>query len=163
VIAALSLVLIKEVTQVRKINFTEIMKSQIKLASSALLSFSSVVSMSFWSTPSLSARSNLPQSTCADLQAIANKVGKKKGYSFQGFEGLPMKTDVYSPGVTTRGSDRLCQLGYFTIASPMGKEICRGHIYTNTESLQIRWDIGPFRKSFYDPENHSSEYCRYIK
>jgi hypothetical protein len=75
---------------------------------------------------------------------------------------LPMQTDVYSEGVTTRGTDRLCQLGYITITSPMGKKICQGHIYTNTESSQLRWDIGYFRKSFYDPENDSSEFCRYI-
>ncbi len=110
---------------------------------------------------------NQPKSrkdTCADLQKIANRVSKKSSrkYTFQGFENLPMRTNVYSEGVTPRGSDRLCQLGYFTITSPMGKEICQGHIYTNTESSEIRWDVGYFRKTFYDPENHSSEWCRYI-
>jgi hypothetical protein len=105
-----------------------------------------------------------PIDTCADLQKIANRVGKNKAkkYTYQGFENLPMRTNVYSEGVTPRGSDRLCQLGYITITSPMGKEICQGHIYTNTESSRIRTDIGYFRKTFYDPENYSSEWCRYI-
>jgi hypothetical protein len=104
------------------------------------------------------------EDTCADLQKIANRVGQDgtPKYTFQGFEDLPMRTNVYSEGVTTRGTDRLCQLGYFTITSPMGKKICRGHIYTNTESSRIRWDIGYFRKTFYDPANRSSEFCRYI-
>jgi hypothetical protein len=109
-------------------------------------------------------KSRDPIDTCADLQKIANRVGKTgaKKYTFQGFEDLPMRTDVYSAGVTPRGSDRLCQLGYFTITSPMGKKICQGHIYTNSESSRIRWDVGYFRKTFYDSENRSSEFCRYI-
>jgi hypothetical protein len=105
-----------------------------------------------------------PINTCADLQKIANRAGKDgaKKYTFQGFENLPMRTNVYSAGVTPRGSDRLCQLGYFTITSPMGKKICQGHIYTNTEDSEIRWNVGYFRKTFYDPVNRSSEWCRYI-
>jgi hypothetical protein len=105
-----------------------------------------------------------PIDTCADLQKIANRAGKTgaKKYTFQGFENLSVRTNVYSEGVTPRGSDRLCQLGYITITSPMGKKICQGHIYTNSESSEIRWDVGYFRKTFNDPVSRSSEFCRYI-
>jgi hypothetical protein len=105
-----------------------------------------------------------PRGTCADLQKIANRIGKTKAekYTFQGFENLPMRTDVYSAGVTPRGTDRLCQLGYFSQTTPMGKQICQGYIYTNTESSRLSWGIGYFRKTFYDPENPSSEFCRYV-
>jgi hypothetical protein len=109
-------------------------------------------------------KSSAPINTCADLQKIANRIGKTKAekYTFQGFENLPMRTNVYSAGVKPRGSDRLCQLGYFTKTTPMGKEICKGYIYTNTEETDLVWGIGYFRKTFYDPENPSSEFCRYI-
>jgi hypothetical protein len=101
-----------------------------------------------------------PINTCADLQKIANRGGAKKGYAFQGFEGLPIQTDIYPQ--KDKGTDRLCQLGYFTKVSPMGKQICKGHIYTNVESSKLSWGIGRFRSTFYDPENYESEYCRYI-
>jgi hypothetical protein len=101
-----------------------------------------------------------PRNTCADLQKIANRIGKKSQTTFRGFENLPVQTDIYSH--KGKGTDRLCQLGYITFVSPMGKQICRGNIYTNVESSNLSWDIGLFRSTFYDRENSESEYCRYI-
>jgi hypothetical protein len=107
----------------------------------------------------LASKKSSPRNNCSDLQTIANRVGKEEGYTFQGFENLTVRTDVYEHN---RGNDRLCQLGYFTHVSPMGKKICKGHIYTNVKSPNIRWAVGPFRSTFYDPVNLDSEYCRYI-
>jgi hypothetical protein len=137
------------------------MKMRIKLIVSSIIFLSVVISAGYYGMSVLAARKGIPQNTCADLQRIANKAWKEDGIVFQGFEKLPMQTDVYIQHEKER-TDRLCQLGYFTKVSPMGKQICQGYIYTNTESTEIRSGYGRFRTSFYDRENSESEYCRYI-
>jgi hypothetical protein len=104
-----------------------------------------------------------PTDTCADLQASANRIAKKQGreITFHGFEKLPMQTNVYQYA-TKPGTDRLCQLGYLTDISPMGKSICLANIYTNTESPKFSWGIGYFRTTFYAPVNRESEFCRWL-
>lgn len=138
------------------------MKMQIKRTVSFVLFLSVLVITGSYEASVLAVRKGIPQNTCADLQKIANKAWASDNIVFQGFENLPMQTNVYSPGVTDRGTDRLCQLGYFTKVSPMGKQVCKGYIYTNTNSIEISSGYGRFRKTFYDPENRESEYCRYI-
>jgi hypothetical protein len=93
------------------------------------------------------------------LQKIAIRIGKEQRYTFQGFENLPVTRDIYP---SKEGTDRLCQLGYFTHVSPMGKKICKGYIYTNVNSSRLSWGVGFYRSTFYAPENYESEFCRYI-
>jgi hypothetical protein len=137
--------------------------SQMKLFSSILIP--SFVLVSIFHCEQLllatnqTARSGESIDTCAGLQIIANRVWKKHGISFQGFENLPMKVNIYP---NKEGTDRLCQLGYFTKVSPMGKQICKGYIYTSTTSTKINSGYGLYRSTFYDRENYESEYCRYI-
>jgi hypothetical protein len=128
-----------------------------------LLVFFSVLAIANYSEVSVLALSQKYKesvNTCADLQKVANRIAKNRGISFQGFEGLPAQTNIYPQ--KPKGTDRLCQFGYLTSVSPMGKKICRAHIYANTEEPDIRWDIGRHRSTFYAPENYESEYCRYI-
>jgi hypothetical protein len=141
------------------------MKFQVFLIAFNTIFFSLLINGVYEISPSLATargQSGDPIDTCADLQKLANKRAKERGWNqiFHGFEDLPIRTNVYMS--TPRGTDRLCQLGYLTSISPMGKKICRAHIYTNTESTKMRWSIGYFRTTFYDPVNYESEHCRWL-
>jgi hypothetical protein len=98
--------------------------------------------------------------TCAGLQAVANRVYAKHKISFQGFERLPMQTDVYN--FKDKGTDRLCQLGYMTETTPMGKQICKAHMYTNIKEERMRIGVGYHRNSLFSPVNREADFCRYI-
>jgi hypothetical protein len=71
------------------------MNSQLRLFFTAAAFFSIVLGVSYHKVSVLAVRKNLPQNTCADLQRVANNALKKKQITFQGFEKLPMQTDVY--------------------------------------------------------------------
>jgi hypothetical protein len=139
------------------------MNPQVKMFFSVITFFSALIGTSYYGQSALSVNQQQKgndENTCAGLQAMANKAYKKFNTSFQGFEGIPMQTNVYN--FKAEGTDRLCQLGYMTKITPMGKRICRAHIYTNIKEENMRVGIGPIRTTFYDPENSESEYCRYV-
>jgi hypothetical protein len=138
------------------------MRFSTKVIVNAATLLSVLASTSLISLPVLSEEES--EETCADLQRLATRVVKRQNskVTFQGFESLPVNNNVYTQN---RGNDtdRLCQLGYITTVSPMGKEICRGYIYTNIESSEIRWGIGPMSTGLFPPRISRSDYCRYIE
>jgi hypothetical protein len=97
--------------------------------------------------------------TCSELQRRANKVSWEYKTIFQGFDNLPMDT---SATIANAGNDRLCQLGYITEFTPMGKEVCQGNIYTDIKSNRISWSYGHFRPNLHSPVNNKSDFCRYV-
>jgi hypothetical protein len=97
--------------------------------------------------------------TCRELQEQANKSSWSYKTTFQGFEGLAIETNA---NLSNPGGSRLCQLGYITRTTPMGKEICRGYIYTRTDSPKISWSYGYYQKTIYDDPGRESDYCRYV-
>jgi hypothetical protein len=97
--------------------------------------------------------------TCSELQGQANRATWTYKTTFQGFEGLPIETNA---NLSNPGGSRLCQLGYITRISPMGKEICRGYIYTKVDSPKIRWGYGYYKKTIYQDSGKESDYCRYV-
>jgi hypothetical protein len=136
------------------------LRNNMKDQSKIIILSAVLISIGCCELSALAVRKSLPQNNCSDLQAIANKAWRGKRITFQGFENLPVQTDIYSH--KGKGTDRLCQLGYVTSITPMGKQICKGYLYTNTEELNLGWGHGRFRSTFYDPENSESEYCRYM-
>jgi hypothetical protein len=96
--------------------------------------------------------------TCSELQARANMVWKGS-ISFQGFENLPMDRNAT---ISNAGYDRLCQLGYITKITPMGKEICRGYIYANVRTRKVYSAYGLRQRTIWDDPGLRSEYCRYV-
>jgi hypothetical protein len=96
--------------------------------------------------------------TCSELQAVANRVWKGS-ISFQGFENLPIDRNAT---ISNAGYDRLCQLGYITKTTPMGKEVCRGYIYLNVKTRDIYSAYGFRQRTIWDEPGVKSEYCRYI-
>jgi hypothetical protein len=137
------------------------MRPRVNLAFITAVFFSIFTNMIFVSPMVLAEEES--EDTCADLQRIANRVVKEQGQkiTFHGFEKLPMINSVYSM-YRNNNTDRLCQFGYMTTISPMGKEICRGHIYTNIESSEISWGIGPMSKELFPPRISRADYCRYL-
>jgi hypothetical protein len=99
--------------------------------------------------------------TCAELQDRANRASWKYKMTFEGFENLPMQTEV-TMLYAGRNIDRLCQLGYITKVTPMGKEVCRGFLYTRTNSNEVQSNYGYFRPNLYSPVNNKSDFCRYV-
>jgi hypothetical protein len=97
--------------------------------------------------------------TCSELQRRANKAWAKSNTSFQGFENLPMDRNAT---ISNAGNDRLCQFGYITQITPMGKEVCRGYIYTNINSTKIEWGYSHRQTTVWDDPGPRSEYCRYV-
>jgi hypothetical protein len=97
--------------------------------------------------------------TCSELQRRANKTWSQEGIVFQGFENLPMDRNAT---ISNAGNDRLCQLGYITQVTPMGKEVCRGFIYTNINSNRIQSGYGFRQRTIWDDPGLRSEYCRYV-
>jgi hypothetical protein len=104
--------------------------------------------------------------TCRDLQDEANRKKWSKQTIFQGFENLQVDTDPYglSKHGVGDGKDRLCQLGYITTISPMGKEICKGNLYTNVGSRNrsISWGYGYKSTDVYGSRYKRSDFCRYV-
>jgi hypothetical protein len=99
--------------------------------------------------------------TCAELQNQANKASWRHKMIFEGFENLPMQTEV-TLLYAGRNIDRLCQLGYITKITPQGKEVCQGFIYTRTNSDDIQSNYGYFRPNLHSPVNNKSDFCRYV-
>jgi hypothetical protein len=138
------------------------MKPSVRLLSTAITFFSVLISINYYSLSSsavVQQRIVNDENSCAGLQVIANRIYKKHQITFQGFEGLPINTNVYEHN---KGTDRLCQLGYSTEISPMGKQVCKGYIYTNTESPQLSSGIGYYRNSLFSPINREADFCRYV-
>jgi hypothetical protein len=107
----------------------------------------------------LSTRQNvLVINTCSELQALANKAWKGN-VSFKGFENLPIDRNAT---ISNAGYDRLCQLGYITEITPMGKEVCRGYIYLNVKTRDLYHAYGFRQRTIWDEPGVRSEYCRYI-
>jgi hypothetical protein len=125
------------------------------------LSFLLLISTAHSEVLALATKGELRQiNTCRDLQDEANRVWRGTR-TFQGFENLQMNTKPYR--YTSDGNDRLCQLGYSTKVSPMGKEICKGYLYTDVSNRQIQWNYGYMRTDvIYGPTYSKSDYCRYI-
>jgi hypothetical protein len=100
--------------------------------------------------------------TCRELQDEANRRKWSKPTTFQGFENLRVETRAYY--YSSKGEDRLCQLGYITTISPMGKRICKGYLYTNAESEsgEIRWGTAYMSTNMNSPRYSDSDFCRYI-
>jgi hypothetical protein len=97
--------------------------------------------------------------TCGDLQRRANKLWSSDNVSFQGFENLQLNTRAT---ISNAGDDRLCQLGYITEITPMGKMVCQGYLYADVNKTSIRWNHGYFRQTLYDPVYNKSDFCRYV-
>jgi hypothetical protein len=97
--------------------------------------------------------------TCSELQDQANRATWKYKTTFQGFENLAMEVNA---NLSNPGGSRLCQLGYITHVTPMGKEICRGYIYFKIGSPKTRWNYGYYQKTIYDDPGRESDYCRYV-
>jgi hypothetical protein len=97
--------------------------------------------------------------TCSHMQEAANAVTWKYKTVFHGFENLPMNTKAT---ILYAGRDRLCQLGYITRFTPMGKEVCQGSLYTRSDTSKISWGYGYFRPNLHSPVNNKSDFCRYV-
>jgi hypothetical protein len=96
--------------------------------------------------------------TCSQMQEAANAVKWRYKTIFHGFENLPMNTNATT---IYAGRDRLCQLGYITRFTPMGKEVCQGSLYTRNDTTKIWWNYGYYRPNLYSPVNNKSDFCRY--
>jgi hypothetical protein len=108
--------------------------------------------------------------TCRELQDAANRMKWSNPTTFQGFENLQVNTKPYKYGPGDNdyhgsGSDRLCQLGYVTVISPMGKRICKGYLYTDVERKpsKIIWGSAYMSTSINSPRYRKSDFCRYIQ
>jgi hypothetical protein len=99
--------------------------------------------------------------TCSHMQEEVNKIRRQYKVVFEGFENLPMQTEV-TMLYAGRNIDRLCQLGYITRFTPMGKEVCQGFIYTRTNTNSIWWNYGYYRPNLHSPVNNKSNFCRYV-
>jgi hypothetical protein len=97
--------------------------------------------------------------TCSELQRRANKAWRNDNTVFQGFENLPVDRNAT---ISNAGDDRLCQLGYITRITPMGKEVCQGYLYTNINLKKIHWGYGYRQRTIWDDPGPRSDYCRYI-
>jgi hypothetical protein len=100
--------------------------------------------------------------TCRELQDAANKMKWSTETTFQGFENLRVETNAYQ--YASKGEDRLCQLGYITTISPMGKEICKGYLYTDVtvKPTRIIWGSAYMSTNSNSPRYDHSSFCRYI-
>jgi hypothetical protein len=100
--------------------------------------------------------------TCRELQDAANRMKWSNPTTFQGFENLQVETRAYR--YSSKGEDRLCQLGYITVISPMGKRICKGYLYTDVERKprKIIWGSAYMSTNMNSPRYSSSDFCRYI-
>jgi hypothetical protein len=95
------------------------------------------------------------------MQEEVNKIRRQYKVVFEGFENLPMQTEV-TMLYAGRNIDRLCQLGYITRFTPMGKEVCQGFLYTRTNTNSIWWNYGYYRPNLHSPVNNKSNFCRYV-
>jgi hypothetical protein len=139
------------------------MKYLENIASSAF-SFLLLISAAHSEVLALTAKQRVPQiNTCRELQDEANRRKWNKPTVFQGFENLQVETKAYY--YSSKGEDRLCQLGYITTISPMGKEICKGYLYTDVtdKDNEIRWGSAYMSTDINSPRYSRSAFCRYIK
>jgi hypothetical protein len=98
--------------------------------------------------------------TCAELQGQFNRSSWEYKTTFEGFESLPMNTRAT---ISNAGNDRLCQLGYITEITPMGKMVCQGYIYLSIKSIEnIYWNYGYYRQTIHSPANNKTDFCRYV-
>jgi hypothetical protein len=97
--------------------------------------------------------------TCSQMQEAANAITWKYKTVFSGFENLSMDKNAT---ILYAGRDRLCQLGYITRFTPMGKEVCQGFLYTRTNTDDVWWNYGYYRPNLHSPVNNKSNFCRYV-
>jgi hypothetical protein len=107
---------------------------------------------------------------CAELQAYANdkrKITWSRETYFQGFENATFKyrEERGSSDPKEHRDSYLCELGYITSISPLGKLVCYGHLALfdrpSYPRPKMSWGYSTNAQDFFRRDS-SSDYCRYV-